>query len=45
MYLCVGVVCGLEAQVLETHVGEEITEEALQACVVLEEVQRCRELN
>jgi hypothetical protein len=37
-YLCVGVVGRLEAQVLEAHVGEEVTEEALKTWDVLAEL-------
>lgn len=33
-YFCVGVVGRLETQVLEAHVGEEVTEEALETYVV-----------
>jgi hypothetical protein len=34
-HLCVGVVGRLEAQVFETHVCEEVTEETLETCMLL----------
>jgi hypothetical protein len=41
-YLCVGVVGGLETQVLKAHVGEEVAEEALEAFTKLAQSTRRR---